>query len=65
MLRHLTLELATALDFNFRIIQIARNTAAAVDQNMIVANDVFSQNTMNINDLRVDLSRHTAFGAYL
>lgn len=62
VLGHLTFELAAALDFNFRVVQIARHAASSVNQNMVMANDVFSQNTMHINDLRTDVAGHTALG---
>ena len=65
VLGHLAFELAAALDFDFGVIQVARHTATAVDENMVVANNVFSQNTMYINDLRVDLACHAALGPNL
>lgn len=65
VLGHLTFELTAALNFDFRVIQIPGNTASAMDEDMVMADDVFCQNTMYINNLRIDLTRHAALGTNL
>lgn len=65
VLGHLALELTATLDFDFGVVQVARHAAAAVDEDVVMADNVFSQNTMYINDLRVDLAGDAAFGADL